>query len=595
LFTISFSDLYLLKFLHQIHLAYLPLSFSLNKTEDFMLNFSTLLQKFFRLLIVLSFITPAWASSNQSTSSFDKLLNDAKSLSSSDPDSSIALTQKALTLAPDSAKMQIHAQLGYLYAAKEDYHRSNYHYQRVLEHPTLATKPDLAASIHNNMGINFELLDAYDLAIKAYLSSIRVEEAKNNPSGKYTTWINLGLLYHKMKDFNKARDYTQEALAYFKQQEDSLNIALCHQNLGIIYTYKLIPDSSRYFNDLALRYFWNNQLFYNYLQTAFNISSGHLHHKEIHLARHYLSQAQQLDSIIQKTAIFLGMFHLQTGQLNMLQNNSSLAQLSLDKAYAIFDSIGANAYTLEALDLSMKNLVPPGKLDIFEQYMDKFRAQQNNIFSKNVASSVSQAEIGFEVESLKKDLRIKAQQAYYQQKISYGLLAFCLLLILGSGLISWLWQQQKANNKSLFKLNRELSKKIKFGNSHKDPEQDALFEAIKQVMEKEMLFLQHDLSLDLLVQKVGSNRKYVSQSINIGSGSNVNNFINEYRITYATKLMEENPNYPMETIADTAGFNSRATFFRAFKSVTGLSPGEYQHQLVNLQFQNLPNKKAAAN
>ena len=62
------------------------------------------------------------------------------------------------------------------------------------------------------------------------------------------------------------------------------------------------------------------------------------------------------------------------------------------------------------------------------------------------------------------------------------------------------------------------------------------------------------------------------------SSYNFNQFINKYRVEAAQSMLCD-PNFDhlnMLGIAHEVGFNSKATFFSAFKKIAGVSPGVYK-------------------
>jgi AraC-like DNA-binding protein len=71
----------------------------------------------------------------------------------------------------------------------------------------------------------------------------------------------------------------------------------------------------------------------------------------------------------------------------------------------------------------------------------------------------------------------------------------------------------------------------------------------------------------------------LSFAINNGFGKNFNDFINELRIEEVKSRMERSGDAGLLAIAFESGFNSKATFNRAFKKFTGLTPREYQENL----------------
>ena len=75
---------------------------------------------------------------------------------------------------------------------------------------------------------------------------------------------------------------------------------------------------------------------------------------------------------------------------------------------------------------------------------------------------------------------------------------------------------------------------------------------------------------------MGISAKILSQIVNEYSHKNFNDFINSYRIEESKKQLEgkNNEKYISE-ILYSVGFNSRSSFYNAFKKNTGLAPGEY--------------------
>lgn len=96
----------------------------------------------------------------------------------------------------------------------------------------------------------------------------------------------------------------------------------------------------------------------------------------------------------------------------------------------------------------------------------------------------------------------------------------------------------------------------------------------KSMVEKE-LFKTKELRITDLTFLIGTNRTYLSQAINQEFGCSFSEFVNQYRIAYAKKLMKDETLSICE-IADMAGFASESTFFRIFKKATGMSPDRWR-------------------
>jgi AraC-like DNA-binding protein len=95
-----------------------------------------------------------------------------------------------------------------------------------------------------------------------------------------------------------------------------------------------------------------------------------------------------------------------------------------------------------------------------------------------------------------------------------------------------------------------------------------------QVFEEKKIFLKKELTIWDVCRETNSNRTYISRFINEEYGMNFNCFVNKYRVDMAILLMRypEYFNKSNEKIASLCGFNSLASFNRAFKKITNNNP-----------------------
>jgi AraC-like DNA-binding protein len=109
------------------------------------------------------------------------------------------------------------------------------------------------------------------------------------------------------------------------------------------------------------------------------------------------------------------------------------------------------------------------------------------------------------------------------------------------------------------------------------PEIDSWKSKIETLIQEEKLFENPELTLTDLAKRLETNASVVSKTINQGFQLNFNDCINNYRIE-AVKNKFANGEHKKSTllgIAYDCGFNSKATFNRAFKKNTGKTPKEY--------------------
>ena len=86
-----------------------------------------------------------------------------------------------------------------------------------------------------------------------------------------------------------------------------------------------------------------------------------------------------------------------------------------------------------------------------------------------------------------------------------------------------------------------------------------------------------ELTLTDLARKLDTNSSYLSKVINTGFGQNFNDFINYYRVEEVKQQLQSDRagQVTIMSIAYDAGFNSKATFNRAFKKFTGQNPKDF--------------------
>ncbi|GAB3639662.1 helix-turn-helix domain-containing protein [Spirosoma arcticum] len=97
------------------------------------------------------------------------------------------------------------------------------------------------------------------------------------------------------------------------------------------------------------------------------------------------------------------------------------------------------------------------------------------------------------------------------------------------------------------------------------------------LMDTEKPYLEPELSLADLARRMQINPVSLSQVINAGAGKNFNDFVNGYRVDEFKERVRNPANGHLSFlgIALECGFNSKATFNRAFRKCTGLSPKAY--------------------
>jgi AraC-like DNA-binding protein len=104
-----------------------------------------------------------------------------------------------------------------------------------------------------------------------------------------------------------------------------------------------------------------------------------------------------------------------------------------------------------------------------------------------------------------------------------------------------------------------------------------IYEQLGIAMSKQKLFTESELTLAALAKTLDVHPNHLSQVINSYEGKNFYDFINFHRVEEFKRLAPrpDNQNYTLLSMAYECGFNSKTSFNRNFRKVTGISPSEY--------------------
>jgi len=97
-------------------------------------------------------------------------------------------------------------------------------------------------------------------------------------------------------------------------------------------------------------------------------------------------------------------------------------------------------------------------------------------------------------------------------------------------------------------------------------------------MQSEEPYLESELYLAALTDKVYVSTHKLSQVINEYLNKNFFDFVNEYRIERVKEFLS-NPEYnqlKIVSLAYDSGFSSKSTFYNTFKKSEGITPAEYR-------------------
>lgn len=154
--------------------------------------------------------------------------------------------------------------------------------------------------------------------------------------------------------------------------------------------------------------------------------------------------------------------------------------------------------------------------------------------------------------------------------IIYGLIITCILLMLYYLLI-------ESKKTAIVVLPEKEDTNIKKPLPYM--EESEFIARVKQVLETSNLYLNANLTLEILAENMEIPKHHVSPLLNLYFGKNFYQLIALYRIEYAKKRLQEDLSITIESLAYECGFHSKTSLNKYFKEFTGIVPSQYRNEI----------------
>ena len=456
----------------------------------------------------------------------------------------------------DEAKFDIRMKMAdaYLKIKKPNFAKSTEMLFKAKEIAEKMENPLLMAKIYGSIANQYSFLN-FPEKIKPYLD---LSEAQINllPNGYQKNYlmarlfIEYGNLEADKDNFLVAKKDYQQALKFLQKngtfnKKDVFQYRRTFYNIGVSYTYLNKNDSAEYFLNkaLSIRDTENKEFKYFIYNTLSKVYANKNEHQ------------RAIDSL-----------------------ESTLKEEVLTDA-----RLKADMY--KQLIASSKKL---NRQDKYIEYSEKLLAlepdvKKNNLNAINTAVSEEQRNL------LEK---ISDKEGHNQLLI----LSCGLLVVFGGGFIFYINQKRK-KEKILYQnfitnlekqearevaepieiIHTEVEEKEKTQFSVPISAETSILEKLEK-FEEASKFTNSKLTVASLAVMFKTNPTYLSETIKKHKEKNFNQYLNELRINYICKQIDERPeflNYKISYLAEEAGFSSHSSFTTVFKNITGISPSAF--------------------
>ncbi len=108
-----------------------------------------------------------------------------------------------------------------------------------------------------------------------------------------------------------------------------------------------------------------------------------------------------------------------------------------------------------------------------------------------------------------------------------------------------------------------------------------LMKRIEELLVGKQMYLEPELSLQQIAIALNEKERNISQAINTIQKRNLNDYLNSFRINYASTLLLADKEKPIFEVMYESGFNTKGAFNVAFKKVTGETPTQFRKKLMD--------------
>ncbi|MDA1306758.1 MAG: tetratricopeptide repeat protein [Acidobacteria bacterium] len=164
---------------------------------------------------------------------------EAKTLSETDPDRSLALAQQALAAAQEAQDVRGQAEaLNYIAYGYRNQSLLDLARQSAEESVRLYTQAQDRwgqAQAHNTLGLVEADAGRFAEALEHHLMALAIREETGDKEGLAYSYNNLGNAYRGLRDYPEALDYHQRGLALKQELGMTSSEAYSHHNIGLVY------------------------------------------------------------------------------------------------------------------------------------------------------------------------------------------------------------------------------------------------------------------------------------------------------------------------------------------------------------------------
>ncbi len=249
-------------------------------------------------------------------------------------------------------------------------------------------------------------------------------------------------------------------------------------------------------------------------------------------------------------------------------------------------------------------------------YHKLFQIENDSSYNADKERAVGEIRVKYDVEKQQNEIKKNKLILLQKEKKEQLLISIIVAIILISLPLYYMyWRKNRfyltivRQNKEAVRREQQLQKQIqtlensnlnrcdndkeeitteKYASSSLTEEKKStLFLKLEKLMSEKRVYEDNLITKEKVAEQLESNRTYLSQAINEQTGQTFTQYINNYRINEAVRLLSDPYNQtPLKALSFSLGFNSMTTFYKLFQNAVGMTPSQYKERIQKLHKDN---------
>ncbi len=320
--------------------------------------------------------------------------------------------------------------------------------------------------------------------------------------------------------------------------------------------------------------------------------------KAIDCFNHALTYGDENESIAMRACLGRGRIHFQQGEYD-------LALSSLQRGLRISDQTNAQLFRKELIQAMSECHEKKGNLREALRLYQQYSQAQDSIYNSDREKILQETRARFDLERQENLLQAQALTLKNSRTWLISLVIIVIVVIAASIWLMMLYRRKNRLYRAIVQQNKqsiatedELKRTIQnlrqsqgkplsdadeptdtkyAASSLSDEKAQSITRRMETLMIDERVYSDTLFTQEKLASLLQTNRSYLSQIINERYGMNFTQWVNNYRIQDAIRILSDPKcNTPLKAVCTEVGFSSMTTFYALFKKATGMTPSAYR-------------------